>query len=193
MGRVIEDRLDRAWIIDSVMAEERLVLGRDKGVDHERRDLVVGQVDSALASEGLDRLAVVAADVGRQRRLIGEQLLGRGQARCKIEPHPGDQDEQRKSAPGQPAEPAARPQWVDALVHSPVEGDQVRKLPGRGGQSVELHSRQRLAASGRREKLRIPTRDRVATSASIAWARASTIALRCTGSRRSSSSSALLM
>ena len=56
------------------MAEERLVLGRDERLDDQRRIFVIGQLDPPFAGEGLDRVAVVAADVGRQRRLVGEQV-----------------------------------------------------------------------------------------------------------------------
>src|SRR6185437_5058826 len=49
VGRVIEHGLGEAGVIDAVVAEEVLVLGRYEGVHDERRDFVVGEVDAALA------------------------------------------------------------------------------------------------------------------------------------------------
>ena len=93
MGGVIEYGLDRAGHVDARMREKILVLGRDEGMHHERRKLIVGQLHAALAGEGLDRRAIEAADVGRQRRLIGEQGLRRRQTAGKIDPHRNQQSE----------------------------------------------------------------------------------------------------
>ena len=89
LRRIVEHRADQARIIDPAMAEEGLVLGRNEGVDDQRRIFVIGQLDPPLAGEGLDRIAVIAADVGRQRRLVGEQLFGARQAGRETDEHHG--------------------------------------------------------------------------------------------------------
>ena len=86
----------------------------------------IGQLDPPLAGEGLHRIAVIAADVGRQRRLIGEQLLRRRQAGGEEQPDRGEEQEAGRAPP----RPARRTQrrsnhgssraWTRC-----VEGDQV--------------------------------------------------------------------
>jgi len=75
------------------MLEEGLVLGRDEGLDQHWREFVVRQLDAPLAGEGLYGVAVITANVGRQRRLIGKQLFRRRQPRRKIEPDGTEEDE----------------------------------------------------------------------------------------------------
>ena len=75
MRRVIESGLDEPAVVEAVVLEETLVLGRDEGVHHERRNLVVREVNAAFAGEGLNRVALETADVGRERRLVREQVL----------------------------------------------------------------------------------------------------------------------
>src|SRR6185369_14060873 len=117
------------------------------------RIFVVSELDAPLAGESLDRVAVISANIGRKRRLIGEQLLGRGQPGREIEPRAGEQDEGRERRPGQPANPQPLPPGIDTLVNALVEGDKVgklrklRKFPVGNGQTLELHSALRLAGS----------------------------------------------
>ena len=122
------------------MVEEILVLGRNERLDDQRRDLVVGQIDAAFAGEGLDWSAVVTANVGRQRRLIGQQLLRRRQAGREIEPDRGEQGEHSEAAPGDEADPSPPPPRTQALAHPLVEGDEIGELPVGNVQTLELHS-----------------------------------------------------
>ncbi len=156
LRRIIEDRADQAREVDPVMREEVLVLGRDEGVDDERRIFVIGQLDPALAGEGLDRRAVIAADVGRQRRLVGEQRLRRRQAAREIDPHRGEQGEQRERRPRSTRRThRACPPRVDALVHPLVEGDEVGQRPVGDVQALELHSAQASSLFGGKRGKRV--------------------------------------
>ena len=89
------------------MAEEGLVLGRDEGVDDQRRIFVIGQLDPPLAGEGLDRIAVIAAHVGRQRRLVGEQLLRARQAGGEIDEDQATNRKRAEPGPGSAGAPSA--------------------------------------------------------------------------------------
>ena len=113
------------------MAEEGLVLGRNEGVDDQRRIFVIGQLDPPFAGEGLDRIAVVAAHVARQRRLIGKQFLRRRQPGGEKQPDRGKDGEAGRADPGQAPHPNAFEPRVDPRVDAMIEGDQIGKLPER--------------------------------------------------------------
>ena len=116
LGDIIEHRAEQARIVDAAMGEEGLVLGREEGVDQQRREFVIGELDAPLAGEGLDRIAVEVADVGRQRRLVGEQLLRAGQAGGETDPDRGEKQET-----GKPTTPRGAP-----------SGARTRDRPDRG-------------------------------------------------------------
>jgi hypothetical protein len=83
LRRIVPDRSDETGIIDPMMLEERLVLGRDEGLDEHRRIFVISELDATFAGESLDRIAVISANVGRKRRLISEQFLDEGRPVAK--------------------------------------------------------------------------------------------------------------
>ena len=114
------------------MAEEGLVLGRNEGVDDQRRIFVIGQLDPPFAGEGLDRIAVIAADVGRQRRLIGQQLFRARQAGREIDEHQRHEQQAAAPPPRPPAHPFALEPWVDAPMDALVEGDEVGNVEAVG-------------------------------------------------------------
>ena len=119
---IIDTAPIRPGEVDPVMLEEGLVLGRDEGVDHQRRIFVVGQLDPPFAGEGLHRHAVIAADVGRQRRLVGEQLLATTAARSRNRSRSRRTARTaRRTAQVEPAHPAALPPRIDPLVHPPLK------------------------------------------------------------------------
>ena len=65
--------------IDAAMLEEMLVLGRQEGLDHDRRDFVVGHEDPALLRELADQGPVPGIDPRRRRRAIVGQFARIGQ------------------------------------------------------------------------------------------------------------------
>jgi hypothetical protein len=148
----IEHGSDQAREIDSVVVEEILVLGREKGMDDERRIFVVAELDPPFARESLDRSAVIAAHVGRKRRLISKQRLRRRQAAREIDPHRGGQRESRREHPCHRAHQSVLPQRIDPLVHPPVEGDEVGQRPGGDVQALELHSDEASSLLGEMRK-----------------------------------------
>ena len=135
LAGIIEDRADQARIVDPAVAEEGLVLGRDERLDDDRRIFVIGQLDAAFAGEGLDRVAVIAADVGRQRRLVGEQLLGCRQPGREEQPDDGEEQEGGAADPRRPPHPAVLEPRVDALMNPPVEADEIGQLQVGNGQA----------------------------------------------------------
>ena len=184
LGGVIEHRADQARIIDPAVAEEGLVLGRDEGVDDQRRIFVIGELDPPLAGEGLDRIAVIAADVGRQRRLVGEQLLRRSAGRWRKTARP-----RRRTGTGRaPIHARRRTQrrsnhGIDPLVDPLVEGDQIGERQVGNGQALETSSRRASSRFGAARKASgLAARSRAATSASIVSASAATIARAVLGS-----------
>ena len=80
---------DQSGIVEPAMAEEGAVLGREERIHQHRRIFVEAKLDAPLAREAVDRRAVERADVGRQRRLIGLELLHRREV-----PRKNEQDQQ---------------------------------------------------------------------------------------------------
>ena len=158
------------------MAEEGLVLGGDEGVEHQRREFVIGQLDPALAGEGLDRIAVIAADVGRQRRLIGEQASASSAGRWR---NRATRAAKKANSPS-PVQVARRTSV--ARNHGSTRACTRRLNATRSGsgqcsssESREVHLASPLARDARRWKADQRVR-RAATSVSIACASASTSA-----------------
>ena len=163
-----------------------------------RRIFVIGKLDTPLAGEGLNGVAVIAAHVGRQRRLVGEQFLRARQAGGEPDPDGGEEQEaaERRSRPrGAPS--CARTtgstrswtRWLKATKSGSGKLGKLRKrrrFQGRG-----IHCGQALAAWADYEKRHRAIRSE--SSVSIALASASTIGLRPSGVIRIASSSALLM
>ena len=147
LGCIVADRSDQTDVIEPAMGEEGLVLGGDKRIADQRREFVVGQLDPPLASERLDGSAVIATDVGWERRLVGEQGLRGRKAAGEIYPDEREHSEQAKPAPCSTANPAALPPGIDLLVHPLVEGDEVRQRPFGDSQTLEFHSNEALDVS----------------------------------------------
>src|SRR3546814_19935554 len=59
------------------MLEEGAVLGGEERLYHLARIFLIFEHHAPLAGEGLHDLAVDAADMARERRLVGQQLVGR--------------------------------------------------------------------------------------------------------------------
>ena len=118
------------------MAEEGAVLGGEEGVDQLRRKFLIGELDAPLAGEGLHRLAVDVADIGRQHRLVGEQRLGRGQAAREDQPDArrkgSDSPQHRQRQAERRTQRPRRSHGIEALANRPVEGDEVRAAAGCG-------------------------------------------------------------
>ncbi len=121
------------------MAEEGLVLGGDEGIDDEPGIFVEIEFDPALAGIGANRVAVIAADVGRQRRLVGEQLLRARQAGREQQPEEDEADISGHPGPGEAARPATLEQGVETSPDALVQADQVGH-----GDSEGRHDRARL-------------------------------------------------
>ena len=73
LAGVIEHGIGRAAQIDAAMAEERLVLRRQIGLDQLGREIDILQLHAPFAGIGVDDLAIAAAHHGRQRRFVFEQ------------------------------------------------------------------------------------------------------------------------
>ena len=133
LAGIVEHSADQARIIDPAMLEEGLVLGRNKRVDHQRRIFIERQFDAPLAREGLHRITVVAANIGWQRRLIGEQFFRTRQPRREIDEHQRTEEEAGEPGPHQPPHPAPRKPRIDAVMNALIKRDEVGKLErGRG-------------------------------------------------------------
>ena len=68
-----------AFRIDAVMRVEILVLGRDEGMLHQRRNRIARQIEPALARIFGQNRAVARVDAGHDRRLVVLELRGVGQ------------------------------------------------------------------------------------------------------------------
>lgn len=71
---VVEDGAHDAARIDAAMAVEILVLGREEGLDDTRRNGGDGDIETALAGELADQLAVARMDARHHRRLVIGEL-----------------------------------------------------------------------------------------------------------------------
>ena len=121
-----EDRSDDAGIVKTAMLEERPVLRSQIGTHQQRREFLVSQLDAALARIAVDRRAVIAAHIGRQRRLIGFQTVYRRQVAGKKEPddNPAKQDCARRiRRDPKPLELPIVPPQCDCPVHFMAQAD----------------------------------------------------------------------
>jgi cytochrome P450 len=97
------------------MGPERLVLGRKHGVDQRFGEIDETQLHPALARVGIDDLPVDPAHHRRQRRLVGQQFVGRRQAAQDQDPQQQQQCEHRaQRITGQ-----AKPAFVAPIVAKP--------------------------------------------------------------------------
>jgi len=163
----IADRADQPGIVDPAMAEEGLVLGRDERLDDQRRIFLERQFDPPLAREAADRVAIITADIGRQRGLVGEQFLRARQAGRKIEIADGEENPERPRRPARPPHPTRGEIGGKAVMHphgrageigQPIEKRERRSSDGGQADRGKLgHRTARLAANlagGKREYLR---------------------------------------
>ena len=79
LGCIVHDRPGKACVIDPAMRPERLVFGREVGVDQLYREVDIAQLDPPFARITIDDLAAIAAHHGRQRWLVSQQRFGRRQ------------------------------------------------------------------------------------------------------------------
>ncbi len=93
-------------MVDAVMAEEGLVLGRDERLDQELGIFGIAQLHAAFARIAVDRQPVDRADIGRQRRLVALERVDRGQVARDEQPGRGtaNRPPSRASAREDPAD-----------------------------------------------------------------------------------------
>ena len=106
LDRVINHRLAQADVIDPAMRPEVLVLRRQKGIDQG-----LGKIDEAQLHPPLARIAVNDAPVRaayhrRQRRLIVDEPIRRGQVTRDQHPRQQPQRQYRRQSIARPPHPA---------------------------------------------------------------------------------------
>jgi hypothetical protein len=109
------------------MGEEGAVLGGQIGLDQPARIFLIGKLDPPLPREGLDRLAVDSANIGGERRLVGQQRLGRRQVPREQDPREEDrqerQGEERRRDLGDPPRPEAPKYIAEAAGLLAIDGE----------------------------------------------------------------------
>jgi hypothetical protein len=81
-----------------------------------------------LTSEGLDRISVIASNVGWQRRLVSKQLIRAREAGREINENEAPKQDRACGTPGKAAYPFAFEPGVDALVDSLIERYEIGNL-----------------------------------------------------------------
>ena len=81
---LVEDAAQHAAVVDSRMLEEVLILGREHGLDQQRRNVPVGDWRAFDFAELPDQPAVAAIDLERDLNLDAAQLLRSRQARREV-------------------------------------------------------------------------------------------------------------
>ena len=167
---IVPHRAEQARIIDAAMTEEGAVLRRQEGIDQLGRKFVIGELHPPLPCEALHGRAVDVADIGRQRRLIVKQRIGRRQAAREQQPQDEIGDERKRDDHREKLHPALAPGIGEG-------GSQIRKPPRRAAEGDTLgnlivHREERLAQPDRSVKPPRPQpamrRNRRAKWASIA-------------------------
>jgi hypothetical protein len=87
------------------MAPERLVLGRQERIDQLRREIDEAQLHAPLARIARHDLPIGTAHHRGQRRLVGQQRIGRRQRALHRHPQQAAQDQQHQHQPARAAEP----------------------------------------------------------------------------------------
>ena len=99
--------------VDAAVVEEIAVLGRQEGLDHRQRDLLIRHIDAPLVREFADQRPVAGIDPRRRRRPVVGQFRGVGQ----VMEQPGRIDGHDQPGQGDPA------QQGHARHHEPAFGN----------------------------------------------------------------------
>ena len=110
-----EDGANDARIIDTTMFEKCLVFGCAKRINQLFGIFIECKLDAPFAGIAMHRRAVVGADIGRQGRLISQQLPRIGQIAGKGEPDDQPQEDNEARSGGHKLDPAFAP-----LLHKPA-------------------------------------------------------------------------
>ena len=76
---VLEHGAAQTAHVDAAVVEEVPVLGREEGLDHRQRDLLIGHIDAPLVRELADQRPVAGVDARRRGRPVVGQFRGVGQ------------------------------------------------------------------------------------------------------------------
>ena len=104
-----KDRGRDPRIVDTAMAEEGLVFGREERANEQLRIFAIFQLDAPFAGIAVNRLAFAVANHCRKWRFISAKLIDRRQVACKHHPDQGEEKNPGERKIAKPAEPAPCP------------------------------------------------------------------------------------